>query len=188
MGINVVLRGEGDMKKSDYDADEDLKIDGAMYKTVYDNDEDGLITEANLLLDTLPSDNLKNSNDSEEYTDSESWTLVKKFTIKTRGNYNLRSKVDVTDNYGGGSYDYINVKVVKYDHDTDTETDMWSYSGLNDAWETKQADIDFGELTPNDEIRLYIHGLYGVECHVRNWRLYYDITAKRDMDTWSLSG
>ena len=187
MGINIVLRGEGDMKKSDYDADEDLKIDGAMYKSTYDNDEDGLIKETNLLLDTIPSDNLKNSNDSEEFTSSDNWVLVKKFVIKTKGNYKLRCKVDVTDNYSDGSYDYINVKVVKYKDGA--ETDMWSYSGRNDAWETIQSsDMDFGLLNPNDEIRLYIHGLYKVECHVKNWRLYYDITATRDMNIWSLSG
>jgi len=181
MGISIILRGVGDMRKSDYDADENLKIDGAMYIEDYDPDED----KKQLKLSMTPSDNLRNSNDDEEYREEDSWELVKKFVIKSKGNYNLRSKVDVTDNYGGGSSNYINVKITKYEHETETETDMWEWNGRNDAWETVQADIDFGELNKDDEIRMYIHGMYNVECHIRNWRLYYDIELSKDMDVWS---
>jgi len=43
MGISIFLRGEGDMKKSEYDSDKNLKIDGAMYKEDYDADDDNKI-------------------------------------------------------------------------------------------------------------------------------------------------
>ena len=56
MGVSVVMRGEGDMKKSVYDPDADGVIAvaqteadvGDMLKSTYDSDEDGIVEDADL--------------------------------------------------------------------------------------------------------------------------------------------
>jgi len=181
MGINVVLKGEGDMKKSTYDPDEDGVIaiantEADMKKSVYDNDNDNVVDSAEVaivskyLLRKIPSDNLRNSHDAEVSTTNTTYTKVKTITFTYGISGTIRVKFDMySNNIAGYGKVYKNGSPIGSEHTLSS----------NSTWESFSEDIDIGDISAGGTLELWIKNTSGVEVKARNFRLYYDneITA-----------
>ena len=184
MGINVVLKGEGDMKKSTYDPDEDgiiaiTNTEADMKKSIYDSDEDNVIEGSNIDLtgkagclraEHIPkkaSNTLRHSHDSIEAYEGFNWALIKKITFTYGIKGILRIKFDMK-NWGiDGTLTYG--RIYKNSNPIGNEQIV-----DENVYHTYSEDIDVGTIKPGGSIELWGKNASGAKGSYKNFRIYYD--------------
>jgi len=173
MGIHIVLRGEGDMKKSDYDPDEDgviaiAQTEADMKKSVYDGDDDGYIDKPTEKVWTYePSDDLIKEDTSEEYNNSTTWTKIKEITVSKGKDvhepFSLRVTFTLKNTHGNDNDAhgriYVN-DVAKGDEHIANQYD--TYMTFTD---------DITGLNDGDKIQLYIYSVNGYNTYTNLLRI-----------------
>ena len=164
MGISIFLRGEGDMKKSEYDSDKNLKIDGAMYKEDYDADEDGRIDNAVYKdEDTpkkyaiIPSDDLICKDETQEQSTSQQYIKIKEIQLSIGediGYVKLRIKFKIMSQYSEHVYGriYRNGSPVGPEHST-TSMNWVMFTDEIDGW----SNGDYVQLYIKNEVGSYTY-------------------------------
>ena len=181
MGIHFsVARGEGDMKKDDYDPNKDgiialAQTEADMTKAVYDSDEDSKIdlTAQELAFSKIiPSDDLLVSSDGEVSTFSNVLTLMKTLTIAAASGIStlaLRIKFSIRSNMP----DYTSEGQI-YKNGVAVGT-LRTYVGQE--WEEFSEDVS-GFVT-GDAVQIYGCTPGSCVCYISNFRIYgvktYDV-------------
>ena len=203
MGIDVIMRGEGDMKKSVYDPDADgvIAVDqteakGDMLKSDYDPDEDGVIATAQTQADmeksiydtdadgridnksrkkttVVVSDNLIGSSNSNAYHDGNTYTKIKELTLSLGSDISVKTNVPLRIKFSIWVYEGTGTAYAKI-YRNDSPVGT---ERSNDTSTPVEYSEDIDNWNDGDKIQIYAKcDASPHKAYVKNFRIYATIS------------